>query len=205
MLREGLEGLELTNRLSQLGPDASTAIAQRLVREDAPTAQAMGNALARMDGRSAQPVLLSALRDPSTPAPARAGIMDLLLRMGPAPSWMEDEGLPAEFRYAAAERLWRRGELAPLERVIAALSGISRSDPSFAERVESLRTRLRRRSDEPEEVVIDLPDPEPPPATPRRRPEEPEPRRESTGRVNLLLGFGAAALAAVLLATRRRA
>jgi hypothetical protein len=109
-----------------------------------------------------------------------------------------DEELPPEVRLLVAERLLRRAELAPVEQVLSSLARIRRDAPALAARTEAVETRLRRR-ERPSSVVEELP--------PARRPLPPaESGRPSDAiNVNVLLGFGAIALAAVLIATRRHA
>jgi hypothetical protein len=209
MLRENLEARELSERLARLGPEASGPIAQQLVAEAArggTSTAAMSDALLRLDSRSARDFLRDALRDPATPPAARAGVADALVRMRALDEdSIDDESLDADVRLTVAESLWRRGDLNALTNVLAALGRIRRDDASLAARADALAAHLRFR-EEPLSRVVELPDPPPPPvdAPARERQKEAE-RDDGTRQSNLLIGFGAIALAALLLATRRRA
>jgi len=209
MLRENLEARELSERLARLGPEASGPIAQQLVVEAArggTSTAAMSEALLRLDSRSARDFLRDALRNPSTSPAARAGVADALVRMRALDEEsVDDESLDADVRLSIAESLWRRGDLTALTDVLTALGRIRRVDPSLAARADTLAAHLRFR-EEPLSRVVDLPDPPPAPvASPARERQKEAEESDGPRQANLLIGFGAIALAALLLATRRRA
>ncbi len=192
MLRQGLEDQALAERLIQLGSQTSSPIAQRV---------SAGGA-ARLDDRAAAPILAEALRDPAMPAAARVEIVDMLVRMNAIDdSAVGDEELPAEARMAIAERLSRAGQLNPLEHVIASLARIRRDDPSLAKRTDTLASVLRRANDTPR--VVDAVATTNVGSGPAPQPRAPESPARASMDVNIILGFGALALAAVLIATRR--
>ncbi len=192
MLRQGLEDQVLAERLIQLGSQTASPIAQRV----------SAGGTARLDDRAAAPILAEALRDPAMPAAARVEIVDMLVRMNAIDeNAVGDEELPAEVRLAIAERLGRAGQLNPLEHVIASLARIRRDDPSLAKRTDTLASGLRGGNNTPRVVdAVAVADVAAGPASPPRVPDSPT---RASMDVNIILGFGAIALAAVLIATRR--
>ncbi len=169
--------------------DVGRALDERLFSEGTEeAARALGTHLREGTSREQQLLEIDFLLRLPVPG-ARAELREILA----------DDAVAPAIRLEIAERLHAAGRLDRVRDARAALERIRALDPSLVERADRLLAALRGIREDP--AVAVGPEPASSAAKKRGRHEE---KRESPGRVNLIVGGATLALLAVLLITRRR-